>query len=139
MPHHFLSLPSPRGFLLLSSSILFLACNSNEQSPQNPAVKTTAAKTTVIAKPNDILDSTWLNDLQAAQRATTDQFKVFHDFHFTDRLPESNIRFIHKIVNEELDAMMFLAYIIENLFLKTNILMAMKKVKLIFGKRNKAI
>ena len=101
MPHNFFSLLSTRVFFLLSPAILFLACNGKEQSLQNSAARVTATKeTSVVAKPNNILDSTWLNDLQATQLATTDQFKVFHDFHFTDRLPESDIRFVHGIVND---------------------------------------
>ena len=35
-----------------------------------------------------------------AQRDTVDQFKVDHDFRFTDRLPESGITFVHHIVDD---------------------------------------
>ena len=37
---------------------------------------------------------------QKAQLATVGQFKVFYQFQFTDRLPESGITFVHRIVND---------------------------------------
>jgi hypothetical protein len=37
---------------------------------------------------------------EQAQRATADQFKVFHGFKLTDRLPESGITFVHGIVDD---------------------------------------
>src|SRR5579885_2297695 len=36
----------------------------------------------------------------AAEKATVDQFKVFHGFQFADRLPESGITFVHGIVED---------------------------------------
>jgi hypothetical protein len=36
----------------------------------------------------------------AAEKATVDQFKVFHGFQLTDRLPESGITFVHGIVED---------------------------------------
>jgi hypothetical protein len=36
----------------------------------------------------------------AAERATSDQFGVFHAFRFTDRLPESGITFVHGVVDD---------------------------------------
>src|SRR6185369_2982923 len=36
----------------------------------------------------------------AAEKATVDQFKVFHSFQFADRLPESGITFVHGIVED---------------------------------------
>lgn len=44
-----------------------------------------------------------LDGMQAridAQRATVKQFKVFHDFQFTDKLKESGITFVHHVVPE---------------------------------------
>src|SRR5687767_965626 len=35
-----------------------------------------------------------------AERASVSRFKVFHDFRFTDRLPESGITFVHQIVDD---------------------------------------
>ena len=35
-----------------------------------------------------------------AQRATLDQFKVFYDFQFADRVKESGITFVHRIVDD---------------------------------------
>ena len=37
---------------------------------------------------------------KAAQLTTADSFHVFHDFQFTDQLPESGITFKHKIVDD---------------------------------------
>jgi hypothetical protein len=37
---------------------------------------------------------------EQAERATVNQFKVFHGFKFTDRLPESGITFVHGIVDD---------------------------------------
>ena len=81
--------------------LLFLACNGKEQS-QDKAITVVATENqpVVIAKPEDILDPAWMEQRKQDQLATTDQFKVFHDFHFKDRLPESEIDFVHKIVND---------------------------------------
>jgi hypothetical protein len=35
-----------------------------------------------------------------AQQATQDQFKVFYQFHFTDKLSESGITFMHRVVDD---------------------------------------
>lgn len=101
MPHNFFSLLSTRVFFLLSPAIFFLACNGTEQSQQRKEVITrTKNKPTVVAKPNSVLDPTWMNQRKTEQLATSEQFKIFHDFEFTDRLPQSEIDFVHKIVND---------------------------------------
>jgi hypothetical protein len=41
-----------------------------------------------------------LAERKEAQLAAIDQFKVFHDFHFTDRVKESGITFVHRIVDD---------------------------------------
>jgi hypothetical protein len=43
--------------------------------------------------PAEIHTIDWMKPRQQAQLATTNQFKVFHDFQFVDRQPESGIRF----------------------------------------------
>jgi enediyne biosynthesis protein E4 len=41
-----------------------------------------------------------LPERKKAQLAAVDQFKVFYDFHFTDRVKESGITFVHRIVDD---------------------------------------
>src|SRR5258705_3887977 len=41
-----------------------------------------------------------LEDRKKSQLETVDKFKVFHDFLFTDRLTESGIMFVHRIVDD---------------------------------------
>ena len=41
-----------------------------------------------------------LAERKKAQLAAVDQFKVFYDFHFTDRVKESGITFVHRIVDD---------------------------------------
>jgi len=51
-----------------------------------------------VPVPTDILDPPWLESRRQEQLATADQFQVFHDFTFTDRLEQSGIRFRHRVV-----------------------------------------
>ncbi|MES1243840.1 MAG: CRTAC1 family protein [Acidobacteriota bacterium] len=55
--------------------------------------------TSVNVPPDDIGIDTLASRAQA-QRAAAGQLKVFHDFTFTDRLPESKITFVHGIVDD---------------------------------------
>jgi hypothetical protein len=90
-----------RIILFFSTTILSFACNGKEQLQQRNEVSTrTKNEPTVVAKPNNVLDPTWMNQREAEQLATSEQFKIFHDFKFTDRLPQSEIDFVHKIVND---------------------------------------
>ena len=41
-----------------------------------------------------------LEERKKSQLETVDKFKVFHDFQFTDRLTESGITFVHRIVDD---------------------------------------
>ena len=50
--------------------------------------------------PWEIRDAPWMKDRAAAQRGTTDRFRVFHDFTFADRLPESGIPFRNQVVDD---------------------------------------
>ena len=50
--------------------------------------------------PPGILDSSWVRELHAEQLHAAAQLDVFHDFSFVDRLPESGIRFEHRIVED---------------------------------------
>jgi len=54
----------------------------------------------VIDVPNPDVGADTLAARGAAEKATVAQFKVFHDFQFTDRLPESGITFVHGIVDD---------------------------------------
>lgn len=54
----------------------------------------------VIDVPNPDVGADTLAARGAAEKATVSQFKVFHDFQFTDRLPESGITFVHGIVDD---------------------------------------
>jgi cytochrome oxidase Cu insertion factor (SCO1/SenC/PrrC family) len=46
------------------------------------------------------LNPQWLDSRARAQQAAVEQSDVFHDFRFTDRLPESGITFVHEIVDD---------------------------------------
>ena len=50
--------------------------------------------------PNPDLGVETLSDRARAQRATLNQFKVEHDFQFTDRVAQSGITFVHHIVDD---------------------------------------
>ena len=51
-----------------------------------------------VGNPHEVFDPPWLESRRAAQLATSDQISVEHDFQFTDRLPESGIRFVNRAV-----------------------------------------
>ena len=90
-----------RCLLLLSTTILVSACDGKRDLvPETVSTPPAAKATTKVAKPDNLLDSAWLQELKTAQLATSDQIDVFHDFRFEDRLPDSGIGFVHKIVND---------------------------------------
>ena len=53
-----------------------------------------------VPVPADILDPPWLESRRQDQFKTIDQFRIFHDFTFTDRLEQSGIRFRHRVVTD---------------------------------------
>ena len=59
-----------------------------------------AAQSLQVRYPDPDLGVNTLNARARAQRATTDQFKVPYDFQFTDRVKESGITFVHRIVDD---------------------------------------
>ncbi len=59
----------------------------------------TSEKPSTEVPPTDIGAST-LEARKKAQMETLDKFKVFHDFQFSDRLSESGITFLHRIVDD---------------------------------------
>ncbi len=50
--------------------------------------------------PWEIRDPPWMAERAEAQARTVDRFRVFHAFSFTDRLPQSDITFRHRIVDD---------------------------------------
>jgi hypothetical protein len=59
-----------------------------------------AAQPTPVRFPDPDIGVSTLNARAKAQRATADQFKVVHDFQFTDRVKESGISFVQRIVDD---------------------------------------
>jgi hypothetical protein len=59
-----------------------------------------AAQSPQVRFPDPDIGVSTLNARARAQRATVGQFKVVHDFQFTDRVKESGITFIHRIVDD---------------------------------------
>jgi len=53
-----------------------------------------------IASPPELFDTPWLEQRRAAQLATADQIQSFHDFHFTDEIEPSGIRFLSRVVSD---------------------------------------
>ena len=52
------------------------------------------------ADPEAVLDPAWLSQRAADQLATVDQFQVFHDFRFEDRVHESGITFLNRVTDD---------------------------------------
>ena len=50
--------------------------------------------------PHEILHPPWLKERAEAQEKTVSQFQIFHDFQFTDRLVESGITFVNRVVDD---------------------------------------
>jgi cytochrome oxidase Cu insertion factor (SCO1/SenC/PrrC family) len=63
-----------------------------------PASETPAAPT-IVYFPKGV-EKTNIDQRRAAQLATRGQFKVYHDFGFTDVQPQSGIDFLHRIVDD---------------------------------------
>jgi enediyne biosynthesis protein E4 len=59
-----------------------------------------SAQTGVRFVPDDLQDTSWLERLRDAQVKAAAGVSVFHDFQFTDRLTESGISFVHRIVED---------------------------------------
>ena len=50
--------------------------------------------------PDEIRDVTWMKERAQKQFGTVGDFKVFYEFQFTDRLPQSNITFVNRVVDD---------------------------------------
>lgn len=76
------------GFLLICFGILAIVGAANSPKlPELPFPKVDIGLQALAAR-------------EQAQRDTIQQFKVFHDFQFTDKLQESGITFVHRAVPE---------------------------------------
>ena len=64
------------------------------------SVAAAAAQSVRVRTPNPDIGVDTLNARAAAQRATVDQFKVFYDFQFADRVKESGITFVQHAVDD---------------------------------------
>jgi hypothetical protein len=60
----------------------------------------TTSSGTRVSQPDPDVGVQTLAARKKAQMQTVNQFKVFHDFQFTDRIKESGITFVHRIVND---------------------------------------
>ena len=54
----------------------------------------------VVHIPPVLVDESWVEPRRQAQLRTIGDFDVFHDFQFTDRVAESGITFVHRIVSD---------------------------------------
>ena len=54
----------------------------------------------IVHVPLEASDAPWMEERAAAQLATRGWFDVYHDFTFTDRLPESGITFVNEVVDD---------------------------------------
>ena len=64
------------------------------------AVSVVAEGPKQVSVPEEAQDPPWLETRRQAQLETVDQFNVFYDFQFTDRVMESGIQFVHQIVDD---------------------------------------
>ncbi|MFP6673719.1 MAG: FG-GAP-like repeat-containing protein [Pirellulaceae bacterium] len=63
--------------------------------------QTASSGETHLAQPPDILDLSWLEDREQQQREASQQWEVFHDFSFVNKVDESGIDFRPQIVDEQ--------------------------------------
>ncbi|MDP7268380.1 MAG: CRTAC1 family protein [Pirellulales bacterium] len=87
-------------FFLLCSCIWLSACRDEAPISKTPQTQITGTPVKLPYPSREILDPPWMEDRKEAQLATMPKFKVFHDFQFTDQLPESGITFVHRIVDD---------------------------------------
>ena len=75
----------------------------NEAAPlQQPktSVDEGNVQTVPVPFPAEIIDPPWLEGRKSAQFDSLGKFKVFYGFQFTDRLEESDIRFVNRAVED---------------------------------------
>jgi hypothetical protein len=83
--------------LATATAVALNACGGGGAEAPAPAAGTPA---TIVFSPAELTDSSWLDEVAAAQRGTADAIEAFHDFRFTDRQPESGIAWRHRIVDD---------------------------------------
>lgn len=93
----------------LETTIAGLAAEQVEYAPgAHPGIDASGAA--IYADPPEIFDPTWLDGLKAAQLATLEDFRVFHDFAFADQRERSGITFRHKVTDDNAIAMKAVHY-----------------------------
>jgi hypothetical protein len=88
-----------RDTLVLLALLCALAVLSPPARPEARAAAA-AAPPQVVNVPEQDAGIETLAARERAERAAADKLKVFHDFQFHDRLPESGITFVHRIVDD---------------------------------------
>jgi hypothetical protein len=83
--------------LATATAVALNACGGGGAEAPAPDAGTPA---TIVFSPAELTDSSWLDEVAAAQRGTADAIEAFHDFRFTDRQPESGIAWRHRIVDD---------------------------------------
>ncbi len=97
-PSTLLALAVAGAFLVVSLSSLVAQDDRPITSPADPTDRHTVGNRDY--RPGEIFEPPWMEERAALQLATIDQFDVFHDFRFTDRLPDSGITFRHRTVDD---------------------------------------
>ncbi len=69
-------------------------------TPPSGLPNLTASTGIPVALPPDMMDPSWMAQRAEDQLKTTSQFRVFHDFQFTDCWEASKIRFQNRIVDD---------------------------------------
>ena len=64
------------------------------------AISVAAVEPKQVPVPEEAHNPPWLETRAKAQWETVDQFNVFYDFQFSDRVMESGIQFVHQIVDD---------------------------------------
>src|SRR5262249_52170269 len=86
--------------LLAAALPLAGAQGTHEHQAPVPAAPAAAGPGNVLDVPPNDAGAATLAARGEAERASLAKFRVFHDFRFTDRLPESGITFVHQIVDD---------------------------------------
>lgn len=83
--------PVRRCCAVLAVAGLLGACRSEREASTSPVVR---------LSPPQLADTAGLQTLAAQQRKAAEGWAVFHDFAFTDRLPESGITYRNRVVSD---------------------------------------
>lgn len=81
-------------------AVLPLNAQEAHQHGGPPPLPSAGGGVTFVNVPAEDVGIDTLAAREQAERATAGQLKVFHDFKYTDRLPESGITFVHGIVDD---------------------------------------